>query len=189
MNHSVRPFHLRTDDRNQVYQHIYGKDNLCHVAQDQVSYEITKVNVSTAKGLAALIHQKYIVTDLFADALYSALSSIEDVLDSDLMPDPMEFLPATDEYPADRFAPNPARAELFKSLTFVFLDEKQYNNLVIPINAGLGKAVEYDPDRKTVDDLVKYASTKGQVLLVQRNTDEDDTLCIEAAKRYGPSSK
>jgi hypothetical protein len=124
---------------------------------------------------------------LFADALYSALSSISDVLDPDSMPDPMEFLPATDEFSAEKFAPNPARAELFKGLTFVFLDEKQYNNLAVTINAGLGKAVEFDPDGKTIDDLFRYASAKdGQVLLVQRNLDEDDTLCIEAAKRYGP---
>jgi hypothetical protein len=103
------------------------------------------------------------------------------------MPDPMEFLPATDEFSAEKFAPTPARAELFKGLTFVFLDEKQYNNLAVTINAGLGKAVEFDPDGKTIDDLVRYASAKdGQVLLVQRNLDEDDTLCIEAAKRYGP---
>ena len=37
---------------------------------------------------------------------------------------------------------------------------------------------------KTVEDLVKYASTKGQVLLVQRNLEGEDTICIEAARRY-----
>src|SRR5947207_5199899 len=124
---------------------------------------------STAKGLAALLHQKYIVTDLFADALHSALTNIGDILDPDSLPDPIEFLPPTEDYPADFLRPNSARAELFKGLTFIFLDETQYNNLVTPINAGLGKALTFDIEGKTVEDLVKYASTKGQALLVQRN--------------------
>jgi hypothetical protein len=96
----------------------------------------------------------------------------------------MEFLPAIDEYPADFLRPNLDRAELFKGLIFIFLDEGQYNNLVTPINAGLGKALIFDVQDKTVEDLVKYASNKGQVLLVQRNMGGEDTLCIEAAKRY-----
>ena len=139
---------------------------------------------STAKGLAALLHQKYIVTDLFADALHSALINIGDILDPDSLPDPMEFLPPTEEYPADFLRPNPARVELFKGLTFIFLDEGQYNNLVTPINAGLGKALIFNVEGKTVEDLVKYASTKGQVLLVQRNLEGEDKICIEAARRY-----
>ena len=139
---------------------------------------------STAKGLAALIHQKFIVTDLFADSLYSALTSIDDILDPDSMPDPMEYLPPTDEYPAESLKPNPGRVELFKGLTFIFLDEGQYTNLVMPINAGLGKAVTFNPNGKTVEELVRFASNKGQTLLVQRNMDGEDTFCIEASKRY-----
>lgn len=139
---------------------------------------------STAKGLAALIHQKHIVTDLFADALYSALTSIEDILDPDSLPDPMEFLPSTDEYSADVFRPNPARAELFKGLAFIFLDEGQYNNLVAPINAGHGKAIVFDVNGKKVEDLLEFVRNKGQVLLIQRNLEEEDTFCIEAAKRF-----
>jgi hypothetical protein len=107
-----------------------------------------------------------------------------DILEPDSLPDPMEFLPPTEDYPADLFRPNPARAEVFKGLTFIFLDEGQYNNLVLPINAGQGKAVVFDPANKRVEDLVKYASNKGQVLLVQRNMDPDD-LCVGATKRYG----
>ena len=95
----------------------------------------------------------------------------------------MEFLPTTDEYAAEMFRPDPARTELFKGLTFIFLDEGQYNNLIIPINAGMGKGVVFDPDGKSVEDVVKFAKNKGQVLLVQRNLGEDDELCIEAAKR------
>ena len=143
--------------------------------------------INTAKGLAALIHQKYIVTDMFADALYSSLTSIEDILDPDSLPDPMEFLPTTDEYPAELFRPHPARTELFKGLTFIFLDEGQYNNLITPINAGLGKGVVFDPQGKSVDDIVKFAKNKGQVLLIQRNLDGPDDICIEAARKYYPS--
>lgn len=97
----------------------------------------------------------------------------------------MEFLPPTEEYSPDLFRPNPARAEIFKGLTFIFLDEGQYNNLVLPINSGQGKALEFNPTGKRVEALVKYASNKGQVVLVQRNVEEDD-LCVGAAKRYGP---
>ena len=130
-----------------------------------------------------MIHQKYIVTDLFADALYSSLIAIGDLLDPESLPDPMEFLPPREEYPADSLRPNPERAELFKGLTFIFLDEGQYNNLVTPINAGLGKALTFDVEGKTVEDLVKFASTNGQVLLVERNLNAEDTICIEAAKQ------
>jgi hypothetical protein len=141
-------------------------------------------NHSTAKGLAGLLHQKYIVSDLFADALESALKTIGDVLDPDELPDPMEFIPPHEGYSIDLFRQNPARSELFKGLTFIFLDEAQYNNLAIPINAGMGKAVVFDPTGKTVDDLVKFASKKGQVLLVQRSLEDGDKLCQDASKRY-----
>jgi len=68
---------------------------------------------------------------------------------------------------------------------FIFLDENQYNNLILPITAGLGKAVVFDPTERGLDDLVEFAKSKGQVLLVRRSLDtEEDTLCSEAAKRY-----
>jgi hypothetical protein len=141
----------------------------------------------------ALIHQKYVVTDMLGDALYSALSSMgtkpddssQYILDPDFLPDPKEFTLSVEGHSDDILLPNPARAEVFKGLTFIFLDESQYNNLVFVINAGMGKAVEFNPMGKTVDDLVKFASGKGQVVLVARNLDEgeEDTLCREAAKR------
>lgn len=139
---------------------------------------------STAKGLAALLHQKYIVSDLFADALVSSLNTIGDTLDPDDLPDPMKFLPSREGYEVDFFRPNPARGELFKGITFIFLDEGQYNNLATPINAGMGKAVIFDSEGKTVNDLVNFAKTKGQVLLIRRNIEEGDKLCEDAAKRY-----
>lgn len=139
---------------------------------------------STAKGLQALIHRKHIVTDLFADSLNAALSQSTDVLDPDSLPDPTEFRPTTDEYPPESMDPNPARAEIFKNITFIFLDEGQYNNLISPISAGLGKALVFDPTGKRVGDLVGFASSKGQVLLVRRSLDgTEDTLCIEAARK------
>jgi Second BRCT domain on Nijmegen syndrome breakage protein len=123
------------------------------------------------------------VTDLFADALHSALESLGDVLDPDSLPDPMEFLPSSEEYSPDLFRPLPPRAEIFKGIIFIFLDEGQYSNLVTPINAGLGKALVFDPTGKTAEDLVRYVSTKGQVVLIRRNTEEEDTLCLAASKR------
>ena len=120
---------------------------------------------------------------MFGDALYSALSSAEDVLDDDFLPDPMEFVPTTDGYPTEIFRPNSARAELFKGLTFIFLDKKQYDSLVTPINACLGKALFYNPEGKRLDDLVNYSSSKGSVVLVERNMEQSDDLCRGASKR------
>lgn len=143
-----------------------------------------EVNGSTAKGLTALINQKHIVTDLFADALNSALSHIEDVLDPDSLPNPTEFRPSTDEYRPEAIDPNPARVEIFKGITFIFLDKNQYNNLVSPINAGLGKALVFDPEGKRVDDLFEFAKSKGEVLLVKRSLDGgEDTFCVDTARR------
>jgi len=116
--------------------------------------------------------------------LLAALKAAGDILDPDELPDPLEFLPPLEGYSADLFRPNPTRAELFKGLTFVFLDEGQYNSLATPIIAGMGKAVIFDPDGKKVDDLVKYAGTKTQVILVRRNLEGGDKLCIDASKRY-----
>lgn len=170
--------------RCQDHQRIRRADNIRDVTKIEVVPPLRPLKSSTAKGLAALIHQKYIVTDLFGDSLYSALTAIQDILDPDSMPDPMEYLPVTDEYPADFFKPNPGRIELFKGLTFIFLDESQYNNLVTPINAGLGKAVIFDANGKTVDDLARFARDKGQPLFVQRNLDDQDTFCLETSRRY-----
>lgn len=141
-----------------------------------------EINRCTAKVLTGLIQQKHIVTDLFGDALYSSLTTIGEVLDPDLLPDPIEFLPSSEDCPADVFRQNVARAEIFKNLTFIFLDQGQYDDLVAPINAGLGKAVIHDLNVDNVENLVANASNKGQAVLIKRNVDSD-TLCIAAAKR------
>jgi hypothetical protein len=109
-----------------------------------------------------------------------------DILEDDSLPDPTEFLPPTEGFSPDLFRPNQARAEVFKGLTFIFMDKKQYGNLVLPINAGQGKAVQYDPTNERVEELVKFASNKGQVILIQRNFDPRDELCLDAAKQYAP---
>jgi Second BRCT domain on Nijmegen syndrome breakage protein len=108
----------------------------------------------------------------------------DDILDPDLLPNPAEFFPASEEYPSDLFRPVPARAEIFKNITFIFLDEGQYNALVTPINAGMGKAVVFDAEGKSVEDLVRFATAKGQKVLIRRNLEDDDKLCGDAAKRY-----
>jgi len=77
----------------------------------------------------------------------------------------------------------PARAEIFHGITFIFLDEGQYNTLVTPINAGLGKAVVFDPAGKSVEDLVRYVGSKSQTILIRRNIDDGDKFCADAAKR------
>jgi Second BRCT domain on Nijmegen syndrome breakage protein len=121
------------------------------------------------------------VTDGFADALYSSLSSMGDILAK--LPDPMQYLPATEDYPADAFLPKEKRVEFFKGMKFVFLDEGQYNNLVKPINAGHGKAILFDPEKQKSEELGKLAGGKDQVFIIRRNFEGDDTFVLENAKK------
>jgi hypothetical protein len=123
------------------------------------------------------------VSDLFADALASSLNVMGDIFDPDDLPNPMEFIPDHEGYEIDLFQPNPARSEIFKALTFIFLDEKQHDNLATPINAGMGKAVIFDAQRKTVNDLANYANAKGQSILVLPGSEEGDKLCQNASRR------
>jgi Second BRCT domain on Nijmegen syndrome breakage protein len=174
------PFQNKTNKRDKIHKRIYRPNNSRNTNEIKVP-SLSCMLISTAKGLAALIHQKYIVTDLFGDALYSALTSIGDIFDGDSLPDPMEFLPATENYPVQCFRPNPERAEIFKGITFIFLEEGQFNNLVAPINAGHGKAIIFNPETQTVEELSTI--TKGQVILVQRNIEGGDPFCIEVSRK------
>lgn len=127
---------------------------------------------NTAKGLQALINAKYIVTDSFVDALvYAAtptdldepesLSPLEEDFDAN-WPDTTQHLPAPGKEPKPRpaefFAPDSKRANVFEGYTFVFADFAQFEALQAAIANGSGKAVYYELKwgKTSVEDLVGY---------------------------------
>ncbi|KAI9376446.1 hypothetical protein BJX61DRAFT_538822 [Aspergillus egyptiacus] len=113
---------------------------------------------NTAKGLQALVNGKFIVDYSFIDALvYAATpSDIEDESLSPLemdfdaaWPDEREHLPPpgkkeVNTKPAECFAPNPERSNVFHGYTFILGTALQYNNLRNAIADGHGKALKFD---------------------------------------------
>ena len=112
---------------------------------------------NTAKGLQALVNAKYIVTPAYVDAILEA-TTIGDPLNDESFslleadydknwPDPSKYLPAKskepNERPAEFFAPNPQRANIFEGYTFVFCDQIQFETLLQPITNAGGKAFKF----------------------------------------------
>ncbi|KAE8387020.1 hypothetical protein BDV23DRAFT_131898 [Aspergillus alliaceus] len=141
----------------------YVVDKTTHVVQSKRN---------TAKGLQALVNGKYIVANSYIDALvYAAtpsdlenlesLSPLEVDFDS-AWPDPTEHLPPPGKElvprPAESFAPNPDRANLFEDYTFIFGDAAQFENLQDPITNGHGKALLYHVENEvtTADEIVQF---------------------------------
>lgn len=130
---------------------------------------------NTAKGLQALIHAKYVVTDSFIDALVYAttptnldedesLSPLEEDFTAN-WPNPFEHLPAKSKEPSERppedYRPNSQRISVFEDYTFVFCDPTQFGQLHAPITNGGGKAVEFKVEngRTTTEDIVRYVKS------------------------------
>lgn len=164
---------------------------------------------NTAKGLQALINGKYIVKNSYLDAIEyattpneleseAALSPLECDFDS-AWPNPTEFLPPAGNEPisrpAEAFAPNPDRVNVFDKYTFVFGDIGQFENLQPAITSGHGKALYYEvkEGETTAPDLVRFMKKasgtqgvgnervgKGGVVLVRfRSKGEYETWSIE----------
>jgi hypothetical protein len=127
---------------------------------------------NTAKGLQALINGQYIVDEPYIDALVYATtpadlaeeenaSPLEQDFDA-VWPKPKDFLPPAGKepttQPAESYAPNPQRENIFESYIFVFVDQAQYETLMPVINAGHGKALLYNvtPGETTVEEVVMY---------------------------------
>jgi hypothetical protein len=139
--------------------------------QTLTSHVISKKR-NTSKGLQALINGKYIVTDSFITAVVEAATSsvnpdpaAASVLEQDYdgnWPNPLDHLPPRGEEPSDRpaeaYAPDGRRLEVFEGYTFVFYDKKQYDTLFPVIAAGKGKAVlkEVSPEETDTDDFIRY---------------------------------
>lgn len=130
---------------------------------------------NTASGLQALINAKHIVTPSYVDAVVNAAQSrgLEDddetplpsALEEDFdrnWPDAMAYLPdpGTEPVPrpAEKFAPDPIRLEVFKGFTFIFGDKKQYNSLMAPITNGHGKCLlnEVKLGETDVEEFAEY---------------------------------
>ncbi|KHJ36027.1 putative dna damage response protein [Erysiphe necator] len=123
---------------------------------------------NTAKGLLALIDGKHIVyNDTFIDALIKATSQKDDksLLEIDFegnFPDPIQFLPPKGDEPTQReeaaYIPNELRKNIFNGYIFVFYNQKQYQNLHLPITAGSGEAIlrVVNPDQTTVTEFVNF---------------------------------
>ncbi|CAK7218318.1 hypothetical protein SBRCBS47491_003469 [Sporothrix bragantina] len=139
---------------------------LAEFRRDCTTHVVAKKR-NTSRGLQALINGSYIVTDAFLEAVVAAAASGQ--LESDFdanWPNPLDHLPPRGDEPSDRpistYGPDPRRANLFEGYTFVFYDEKQYDNLLPPIANGRGKALlprgadAVVPGRTEVDDFVRY---------------------------------
>ena len=160
---------------------------------------------NTAKGLQALINGQYLVDEPYVDALvYAAApadleeeenaSPLEQDFDT-AWPNPKDFLPPAGKeptvQPAESYAPNAQRENIFESYTFVFVDQAQYETLMPVINAGHGKALLFSvtPGVTTADEAVMYMrnaagdkgfgdppddTNHGGVVMVRRNKVEKE---------------
>lgn len=127
------------------------------------------------KVLSGLIAAKYIVTAEFLDAvLEAAATSINEEetympskLEEDFdlwWPKEKEFIPPIGAepipQPQEMLEADSARSEVFSGLTFIFLNDGQYNSLLEPITGGGGKALLYEvkPGETTVQEYVDYVN-------------------------------
>lgn len=141
----------------------YLVDQTTHVVQNKRN---------TAKGLQALINGKYIVKNSYLDAIEyattpadleseAALSPLECDFDA-AWPDATEHLPPAGNEPVSRpaeaFAPNLDRVNVFDKYTFVFGDISQFDNLQAAITSGHGKALHYaiEDGKTTAAEIVRF---------------------------------
>lgn len=132
---------------------------------------------NTAMGLQALIQAKWVVTDAFIDALFSACkreagtgadgqpyqSPLESDFDGNWPAENEYIVPVGDEpakRPDEALLPKLERSTIFQELTFVFLSQAQYDQLMPVITVGGGKAsiFQYRPDETSVQDVVAFVA-------------------------------
>ncbi|KAF2476503.1 uncharacterized protein BDR25DRAFT_339494 [Lindgomyces ingoldianus] len=144
------------------------------------------------KVLQALVTGTPIVTSKFLDAIIQVAapqnedpekylpSKLEEDFDR-CWPNEKKFIPPVSAEPIERsdemLEPDLGRAEVFHGLSFVFLDEGQYNSLHEPIAGGGGKALLFHvrPGETTVDEYVEFVkNTAGQ----KRRAKSNDRLPV-----------
>ncbi|KAI2465155.1 hypothetical protein F4781DRAFT_410381 [Annulohypoxylon bovei var. microspora] len=139
---------------------------------DQSTTHVVSRKRNVPKALQALVNGRYLVTSEFYGTIIAAAtpedagdgvatSALESDFDAN-WPDAMQFVPPPGDEavprPVEAFAPNPNRVEIFLGYTFVFYNEKQYDNLLGPITNGGGKALlnQAVEEETNIDDFIRY---------------------------------
>lgn len=128
---------------------------------------------NTSKVLQALINGKYIVHDAFMEAVLEAatpqpndngaeMSALEMDFDGN-WPDAMQYLPPRidapgNDQPDEIFRPDERRREILDGYTFIFYEEKRYEDLFPAITSAKGKALlnKAVPGETDIDDFIRY---------------------------------
>ncbi|KAK2067858.1 hypothetical protein P8C59_001563 [Phyllachora maydis] len=149
-----------------------------HYEQQLTSHVVAKKR-NTSKGLQALINGRYVVTDSFINAIAAAAAAAAAVpghlgpeepsaLETDFdaaWPRALEHLPPSgnepSKKPAEAYAPDARRQDVFMGYTFVFYNQEQYDNLCVVVTGGKGKVhlCQVTPEETTVDDFVRDVKT------------------------------
>lgn len=125
------------------------------------------------KVLSALVAGKHVVSGDFLDAVLDVATTSVDEADnyqpSKLEEDFDAWWPKEKDYippigaepvarPQEMLEPDTSRAEIFVGLTFIFLNESQYNSLLEPVTCGGGKGLLFDvrPGETTIEEYVDY---------------------------------
>ncbi|KAF2709504.1 hypothetical protein K504DRAFT_406732 [Pleomassaria siparia CBS 279.74] len=141
---------------------------------------VVSVKRNLPKVLQGLVGGSHIVTSEYLDAIITVATNFDNELDSyapsKLEEDFDKWWPREAEYitpagnepvgrSADMLVPAPARAEVFKGLTFIFLNETQHNTLHGVIAGGGGKALFYQIEfgKTTMEEYVEFVrNTAGE---------------------------
>ena len=128
---------------------------------------------NTSKVLQALVNGKYIIDEAFMEAVIEAATPRSDAngaeisaLEEDFTanwPDAMQYLPPRTDAPGndrpdDVFKPDERRREIFDGYTFVFYEEKRYEDIFPAITSGKGKALlnKVVPGETDINDFIRY---------------------------------
>ncbi|OAL56892.1 hypothetical protein IQ07DRAFT_22051 [Pyrenochaeta sp. DS3sAY3a] len=162
---------------------------------DQTTHVVSQKR-NLPKVLSGLTAGKHIVTTEFLDTILNvAKSSVdegENYVPSNLEEDFDAWWPMEKEYipplgaepvpqPQEMLEPDPSRSEVFSGLTFVFLNDSQYNSLLDPITGGGGKPLLYDvkPGETTIQEYVDYVnSVAGKKKRVGSNNDKIPVVTV-----------
>ncbi|KAF2501757.1 hypothetical protein BU16DRAFT_522650 [Lophium mytilinum] len=172
---------------------------------------VVTVKRNTPKCLLALLNARHIVTSSFVNAVIAATTA-QNADPNNYIPSPFELdfegnWPKESEYippvgqepvarPADLFKPDPNRADMFGGYTFIFCDERQYENLSNAVNSGGGKALLFplQHGQTTVGEFEEFVrSTTGNkgigefgpgksekgVVVIRYTTQDDDLWATE----------
>lgn len=140
------------------------------------THVVSKKLGNTSKVLQALIDGKCFVSEAFVQAIVSAAapqpdengvetSELEDDFEG-VWPKAVEYLPPRADGPgADRpmayFAPDRRRQDIFDGYTFIFYEQRRFDDLFPVISSGKGKALlkEAVPERTQIDDFIRYVKS------------------------------